>query len=81
MVPRNQPRAISVLSAYMNFPAFDKSKTFLDHIQSSVCTLVAKPTSTSNDDWCGTEDIVAMGRRNVELSIACSFVLQGYEAH
>ena len=32
--PKTKGRAISVLSAYMNFPAFDKSKTFLEHIQS-----------------------------------------------
>ena len=32
--PKTKGRAISVLSAYINFPAFDKSKTFLEHIQS-----------------------------------------------
>ena len=32
--PKTKGRVISVLSAYMNFPAFDKSKTFLEHIQS-----------------------------------------------
>ena len=42
---------------------------------------MAEPTSTSNDDLFGTEDIVAMGRRNVELGIACGLILQGHEAH
>ena len=32
--PKTKGRAISDLFAYMNFPAFDKSKTFLEHIQS-----------------------------------------------
>ena len=32
--PKTKGRAISVLSAFMNFPAFDKSKTFLENIQS-----------------------------------------------
>ena len=32
--PKTKGRAISVLSAFMNFSAFDKSKTFLEHIQS-----------------------------------------------